>query len=187
MGELSPGELLFVPAFYFHRVTSRTWSTALSALTPTEAATRFDRACKQGLPSSLTDRYAPPNARASAAQRYFSALLRALLPPGVRHAYVAEALVHARYSPLGTALRCADDFPTCDEQEVGEHRATQFGATRPEEQAIAASVADVIRGGGKLSMALDGEGHIVLQDYIEHVAGYAVGMQALCSFARACL
>ena len=189
VGEISPGDLLFVPAFHFHRVTSLTFSTALSALTPSEAATRFDRACRQGLPSSLTDRHAPQDARAASAQRYFSALLRALLPPAMAHAYVADALVHARYSPLGTALRCNDAFPTCDEHEQGEQRATQFGAARPEEQAIAVSVADVIRGGagGKSSMALDGEGHIVLQDYIEHVAGYAVGMQALCSFARACL
>ena len=34
--------------------------------------------------------------------------------------------------------------------------------------------------------ALDGVGHVVLQDYAEHVAGYAVGVEAVCSFLRTC-
>ena len=34
---------------------------------------------------------------------------------------------------------------------------------------------------------LDAPGHIVLQDYVEHVAGFAVGMRALCGFIESCL
>ena len=44
-------------------------------------------------------------------------------------------------------------------------------------------------GGGIIggdAWALDGVGHVVLQDYAEHVAGYAVGVGAVCSFLRTC-
>ena len=38
-----------------------------------------------------------------------------------------------------------------------------------------------------LDLASDGAAHIVLQDYIEHVAGFVVGMRQLCAFVETCL
>ena len=115
--ELSPGEVLLLPPFWFHRVTSLTFSTALSALSLGEQGGRFDRACRQGLPAYLLDRTAPPTMRAALVRRFITSLVHALMPPDEASTYVRRALVETRYAPLDSAppLRCEVPFGSCGE------------------------------------------------------------------------
>ena len=56
-----------------------------------------------------------------------------------------------------------------------------------EEQYYAAAAARELRGRGRAEgAALDATGHILLQDYLEYVGGFAVGMEALCAFFARC-
>ena len=196
MAELHPGDLLFLPAFWSHHVTSLTFSTALSALSRAEEGGRFERACQLGLPASILDQAATATAdreRAAAAQRFLASLLLALMPPAEAASYVHQAIVTTRYAPLDSqALRCDVVFGGC-----GLSRASitdVASASAAEEVDVARRVAGILRPSaaaaqplsGAAGAPLDGVVHIVLQDYIEHVASFAVGMPSLCGFLTEC-
>jgi hypothetical protein len=157
-----------------------------STVAPAEPATRFDRACRLGLPPELLDRAATASVRAASARRYLSRLVTELIDPLDTPGYLQVALVEARYSRLSSPLRCGDDFPACGggEPSLAEDETAQRVA-----QVLRGPATDpaTFTGGGRATgRALSGEGHIVLQDYVEHVAAYAVGIHALCSFVRTC-
>ena len=137
----------------------------------------FDRACREGLPSQLL-RATTSLQKATAASRYLSALLSEFLPIDEATAFAA-ALVESRYAPLAAELQC-DLQPPCEGGGIAD-AAAQAGA---EDVAVARRVAAVLRERDPRS---NGVGQIVLQDYLEHVAGYAVGMQRLCGFVKHCL
>lgn len=181
--ELSPGEVLLLPPFWFHRVTSLTFSTALSALSLGEQGGRFDRACRQGLPAYLLDRTAPPTMRAALVRRFITSLVHALMPPDEASTYVRRALVETRYAPLDSAkpLRCEVPFGSCGE----DPSAYIAAAAAAEEQEVVKRVAEALAPRPS-ARALDGVSHIILQDYIEHVAGFAVGISSLCGFLKGC-
>ena len=222
VANLGPGDLLFLPPFHFHRVTSHTRSVAVSVTSKPEQGTRFDRACRLGLPRVLLDRTASPRALAAPAQRYLAAVVLATMPNAAGEdasRYVSRAIAEKRYRPMAADLMCDAGFDggACAAERVG----SAADATG-EERALADAVGDVLRGcdRGTLEMMeaaaptgvsvwpaaagggagaparraacegrgqLDGPGHIVLQDYVEHVAGFAVGMRALCGFIESCL
>ena len=221
VASLGPGDVLFLPPFHFHRVTSRTMSVAVSVTSKPEQGTRFDRACRLGLPSALLDRTASPRALAVPAQRYLSTVVLAAMPNaagGDASRYVSRAISERRYRPMAADLMCDVGFDggACAAGGVG----SAADATG-EERALATAVGDILRGcdretldmmeatapasavwpaaagGGAGAPArraacedvgqLDAPGHIVLQDYVEHVAGFAVGMRALCGFIESCL
>lgn len=190
---LTPGDMLLVPPFWFHQVRSVTRSVAVSVWSKPPPGTRFDRACRVGVPSALLAREATREARAHAAQRFLGAVLSATLSPPEAAGYALSAITHLRHRPqLAQALHCDDGF--------GEHCDADGRATE-EERAYAAAVSRVLRGVDDAAAGdqpddqravdaggmLDGVGHIVLQDYVEHVAGFAVGMRALCGFISRCL
>ena len=68
-------------------------------------------------------------------------------------------------------------------------------AATPEEREVAQRVAAELSGPGGACVepavepaveGLDGVSHIVLQDYVEHVAGFAVGSASVCGFLGSC-
>ncbi|KAL1499073.1 hypothetical protein AB1Y20_013588 [Prymnesium parvum] len=71
---LTPGELLYIPPYWFHRVSSRTQSVAVSVVTDSHEGSRFDDACRRGLPTSLLNAR-DPDERARAAHRLIFLLL----------------------------------------------------------------------------------------------------------------
>eukprot|EP00908_Phaeocystis_cordata_P013113 Transcript_24146.p2 GENE.Transcript_24146~~Transcript_24146.p2 ORF type:complete len:431 (+),score=173.19 Transcript_24146:125-1294(+) len=205
---VAPGEVLYVPPFWFHRVASLSASTALSSMSNLEEAGRFSRAVRAGLPYALADRAAPRAPRAACAHRFLSALLLQLLPAPADAAAYVSATIGARHAPLAEALRCdaPPDAALGLDAQCGDAGAAPGGGdaapfdARPttpfgraaagasdEEQYYAAAAARELRGRGRAEgAALDATGHILLQDYLEYVGGFAVGMEALCAFFARC-
>ena len=79
---------------------------------------RFDRACREGLPSQLL-RATTSLQKATAASRYLSALLSEFLPIDEATAFAA-ALVESRYAPLAAELQC-DLQPPCSPDCCASH------------------------------------------------------------------
>ena len=194
---LSPGELLYVPPYWFHTVVSRSFSVAVSVVTDSRDGDRFEAACRQGLPAPLVAPDASRAARAAAARRLFVLLLRRLLPAPRRASYVHEAIVAPRLLPLGAELRCDASYDGCASAAGGAGagagaREDEPAADRREAELVG-RIAAALAGrssavdGAAAVETLDGVGHIVLQDYVQHVGGYAVGVEFLCAFLRSCV
>ena len=196
---LSPGDALFIPPFWFHRIESLDFTTALSVTSQVEIGTRFDRACRVGLPSTVLDRAASPAQRAEAAHRFLSlVVLRAHRGRTADAVASMNSLRRGRHAPLAVPMRCASGWK--GECSHGGRMAAAAAVASREESALAAAVAQVIvrdparrssahtvvDEGEGLGQPLRGAEAIILHDYVEHVAGFAVGMQALCGFISKC-
>ena len=213
---LHPGEMLYLPPFWFHRVTSLSFSVGLSVSTDSREGERFDQACRAGLPSALMDTKSPLPVRAAAAQRFLlGELLRRAVPDGPPTAYVRRAIVEDRFAPLAAPLGCAADAdaahaahadaatagaaagggkegdemagwcaPPC---EVGLGGGGLGGGSAGEEEAEIAARVHAALAGGDASTALDAVGLIQLEDYVQHVAAFAVGEARVCRFLTHCL
>ena len=208
---LEPGDALYIPPFHFHRVTSLTFSVGLSVATDSSEGERFDEACRQGLPHALLEAATPRAERVRVAQRFLLGALLNLAGPHLSpspdrphhpHSYVRDAILQPRFAPLAHALSC-DDAETVAVQEAlclppCEVAAGGAAALDPTVVALArrvlASLAGAPPGGAsgvkqqdESAWRLDGVGHISLQDYVEHLAAYAVGERHVCAFLRVCL
>ena len=74
------------------------------------------------------------------------------------------------------------------ERHAGIALALADARGRPRHGDHAARVADVLAPGAWGGRRpLNGIDHILLQDYVEHVSGFAVGMDGLCAFVARCL
>lgn len=107
-----------------------------------------------------------------------------------RATYVHEAIVAPRLLPFGAELRCDATYDGCAAASGADANEPTAG---PQEAELVRRIAAAIAGrssaddGGAAAVELDGVGHIVLQDYVQHVGGYAVGVEALCAFLRSCV
>ena len=185
---LGPGDVLYLPPFWFHRVSSVTFSIGFSVATDSHEGDRFDVATRMGLPSALLNVHSALPVRTHAAQRYLlGALLEmAVQPPATAADYVLENIVRARFMPLADELSCsAFGERKLSVSSAGEedwcHSACSSAVPNDEELALAARVLNALAGPAAPAAdpappgyppappPLDAIGKIQLEDYIEHV------------------
>ena len=185
---LGPGDVLYLPPFWFHRVSSVTFSIGFSVATDSHEGDRFDVATRVGLPSALLNVHSALPVRTHAAQRYLlGALLEmAVQPPATAADYVLENIVRARFLPLADELSwSAFGERKLSVSSAGEedwcHSACSSAVPNDEELALAARVLNALAGPAAPAAdpappgyppappPLDAIGKIQLEDYIEHV------------------
>ena len=182
---LAPGELLYLPPFWFHRVASVGFSTALAVVSRSADGRRFEEACQAGLPDTLLGARDADD-RAAAARRYLGALIHLLVGASVGPRYARRTIGDVRHAALDAPQMRCDAPARCG--GGGGSAADAAAAASAAERDHAARVADVLAPGAWGGRRpLNGIDHILLQDYVEHVSGFAVGMDGLCAFVARCL
>ena len=101
---LAPGELLYLPPFWFHRVASVGFSTALAVVSRSADGRRFEEACQAGLPDTLLGARDADD-RAAAARRYLGALIHLLVGASVGPRYARRTIGDVRHDRLGERQR----------------------------------------------------------------------------------
>jgi len=188
--KLRPGEILYIPPFWWHRAIATTFSASLTVWTDSSEGGRLEEAHKLGLPSSLqTSGPDAAPARAASAQRFLGALLSAAV--GEEAVGYAQRIIESRYEPLGGEIGCTVPVEGC--VAAGEGGAA---AATTEELKLAAQIASALMPMPVISVVAEEQqkdphaaavGHVLVQDYVETLLGYAVGEGNVCNFLRTCM
>ena len=173
--ELQPGELLYIPPFWFHRVIAPTDRAAISVNVWSESQEGELRGLVDVPPPSALFEEATDELQRRMLLVYLVwALLRAVLSLDERQAqdFLRDALVQERLRPHFELLRCSDSFVTWD-----VCAAVTGGARLPPEQTMAAQAhaAHVARVFGALEQQQQAVHEIVLLNMIESLATDVLG------------
>lgn len=176
---LKPGDLLYIPPYWFHRVVSETFAVSLSVLSPSEEELRLGQAFWQAVPFGKLQTV---EEKAGAVAAFVSRLVQGFfklrkLEGDVRT--FAKELYDTRFAqlyPQGSLLFQSSDVKCGDDRWEGSVSTEQLhqGADR-----IAALIShERIRP----EVAL-----LWLQDYTEQIVRWAVGVDAVGLFIGRCL
>jgi len=224
--KLAPGEMLYIPPFWAHRVTAgQSLTASVSIWWDSPEGDWFNAACRVGLPPGLMRSQPGSQHRIESLVLYVHALAKAL---GAQDGASARDLVRHylyddRYSLIEADLRCKDvpmnwqdvcspgakhaqppslsppNWPGRDvaneaSSDAWAHYAQQVIRALGPEGTTAQTDAPpgkVMASGSPSHRNTTIEHYVAVRrtlliDYMEHVAGYAVGVARVCAFFRVC-
>lgn len=173
--DLGPGETLYIPPYWYHRVESLSASLGASVSSPAAVEAALQQAAWHAVP--LGAFHTPPQKKS--AVRQFLQLLVAQVS-GSSLQVVAGSLFRSRFSLLFPPAWIEDTRRrrsfACDVEELGSDSATKF---KPTADSIAAIVEST---GASLHVKM-----LFLSDYIEQMSRWAAGPADTALYIHDCL
>lgn len=185
---LAPGDLLYIPPYWHHRVESLSLSLSVSVLSPSLAEAVLMEVYWQKVP--FGELQATRVLRVRAVGLYFHELFEYLTSKGFftgskqsLQQFVKELLA-ARFEPLKLQDSISDAITALCPASISEEDQVKINEVRPK-FVIAA------RNAGSLLMDIKAAEYAVkitfLRDYIEQLSRWAVGPQLTAQFLRVCI
>jgi len=180
---LAPGEVLYVPPYWFHRVKATEFSVSLNKWTTSAEQYLHLALERQPLPHIIESKTTAPKDKVAALATYIRGLGADLATPGDRFGFIRR-IAMMRYMPSAAAWQCGDSKWTtkkCPSTPPSEEAASVWTKAANIIKRMKRSQASLLQHAGRTHRPVH---EMLLADHIDTVVVNVLGQMRTCKFLR---